>query len=191
MSNLISLLYGKDGLTDRKNADKLLQTNDVSSQYGLRLTTEDALELVKAHSESLQGYGRLEFGEGILEQLALAFCDSPYLNKNTYADSLMRFLELFYQTKNESMERMPDDLVIERMREAFNGACEGSFKRLATVMDTIAYNIRVYGSEIAPETEKPSQDHACCGHHHKTDEDEDEFTRYEGEEDENWRTVKF
>mgnify|MGYP001161896799 CR=1 FL=1 len=187
MSNLLSLFHSQNNLADQKSMDKLLQTNDLSSQYGLRLTSEDALELVQARNETLQGYGRLEFGKGVLEQLVLAFCDSPYLNEETYADSLLSFLELFYQTKNESMERMPDDLVIKRMKEAFNGSCEGSLKRLTIVMDTIAYNIRVYGSEVAPEEEKSS----CTHQQHDTEEDDEEYTNYEGEEDENWRTVKF
>lgn len=185
MGNLTFSPNSHNELTNQKNADKLLEINHLLSQYGLRLTPESAMALVKTRNQNLQDYERLEFGTGILEQLALAFCDSSYLNEETYVDSLMAFLELFYQTKNESMERMPDDLIIERMKEAFNGSCEGSLKRLEIVMDTIAYNVRVYGSETAPETDKSSDNHS------HVNEDEDDITGYESQEDKNWRSVKF
>lgn len=192
MSNLTSLLRGDNNLPSRRSIDSLLQTNEISSQYGLTLTRQDVLELVQARDDALRGFGRLEFGAGVLDRLALAFCDSPYFSSDTYADTLAELTELFYQTKSESLERMPDDLVIDRMKEAFNGACEGSLQRLAVVMDTIAYNIRVYGSEAAPEAEEPEHTHDC-GHHHGSDEEDDEpeVPFSEGEEDGNWRTVKF
>lgn len=185
MGNLTFSPNSHNELTNQKNADKLLEMNHLLSQYGLRLTPETALALIKARNQTLHDYGRLEFGTGILEQLALAFCDSSYLNEESYTDNLMSFLELFYRTKSESMERMPDELVIERMKEAFNGSCEGSFKRLEIVMDAIAYNIRVYGSETAPETKEASDNLS----HVNTDEDD--LTGYESQEDENWRSVKF
>ncbi len=190
MSNLTSLLRGENNLPSRRSRDSLLQTNEISSQYGLTLTQQDVTELVQVRDEALHGYGRLEFGAGILDRLALAFCDSPYVSADTYADILAELTELFYQVKSESFERMPDDLVIERMKEAFNGACEGSLQRLGVVMDTIAYNIRMYGTETAPEAEEAEHD---CGHHHESDEadDESEIPFSEGEEDGNWRTVKF
>ncbi|WP_101911163.1 DUF6323 family protein [Marasmitruncus massiliensis] len=192
MSNLTSLLRGENNLPSRRSMDSLLQTNEISSQYGLTLTQQDVVKLVQIRNEALRGYGRLEFGAGVLNRLALAFCDSPYVSSDTYADILAELTELFYQTKSESLERMPDDLVIDRMKEAFNGACEGSLKSLAIVMDTIAYNIRVYGTETAPEAEETEHTHDC-GHDHGPDEsdEESEFSFGEGEEDGNWRTVRF
>ncbi len=192
MGNLTTLFHSGNNLPSRRSMDSLLQTNETSSRYGLALTQQDAAELVQVRDEALRGYGRLEFREGILDRLALAFCDSPYVSADTYADILAELTELFYQTKSESLERMPDDLVIDRMKEAFNGSCEGSLKSLAIVMDTIAYNIRVYGTETAPEAEETEHAHDC-GHDHNPDEsgEESEFSFGEGEEDGNWRTVRF
>ncbi|MFQ8760661.1 MAG: DUF6323 family protein [Intestinimonas sp.] len=60
---------------------------------------------------------------------AEAFCSSPYLSRETYAETLNELVELFfYLYKSETGERVTDDGLIRYMRAAFDGPCGGSLE---------------------------------------------------------------
>ena len=55
----------------------------------------------------------------------------------------MRLQESFYLYKNESLDELTDDELLEFMKEAFDGRCQGSLEYLEeTVLEEFARNIR-------------------------------------------------
>lgn len=130
-------------LMRNKAADKLLFYNDESIKYGLVLTKEQAIRLLETKDEELRYHGRLEFGEGIIGKLITAFCDSPYMNKQNYSETLERLLEIFYYYKNETDEKLSDNELIDYMKTFFNGSCEGSLELLESrELDSLARALR-------------------------------------------------
>lgn len=97
----------------------------------MTLTAAQAAELVAARREALVQTGRVEFGSGVTEKLIRAFYTSPYLTKETYAETLQALTELFYQLKNETDDRVGDDALLAEMRARFDGDCGGSLDLLA------------------------------------------------------------
>lgn len=112
-------------------AQALLACNCRTAVYGLTLTEGEAAELARTQARALQTAGRIELGGGVLDRLALAFSDSPYLSQQNYADMLHGLTEMFYQFKNDCGDRISDDRLICFLRRAFDGPCAGSLELLA------------------------------------------------------------
>ena len=133
----------------RNQLQGIEEMNEKTQKFGLVLAVEDAKMLVERRRETLQEQQRVEFGEGILPKLIFAFCDSAYICQNNYADTLMRLQEIFYLYKNESMDELTDDELLEYMKRAFDGECEGSLEYLEeTVLEEFARNIRREGKSF-------------------------------------------
>lgn len=125
------------------NQQELLDTNDYVCRFGLSLTSEDVDMLLLRRRKCLSEQQRVEFGGGVLQKLIYAFCDSVYIRQDNYADTLASLQDIFYLYKNESMDILTDDELIELMREAFDGECEGSLEYLEeTCLEQIARAIR-------------------------------------------------
>lgn len=121
----------------------LLDCNSTTAGYGLTLTAEDAELLLAARADSLQEQQRVEFSGGILPQLIQAFCDSVYIHQDTYVQTLSDLQELFYIYKNEALDLLTDEELLNFMREQFDGVCYGSLEYLSgTCLERFAYAIR-------------------------------------------------
>lgn len=101
-----------------ETAGALLLHNEKTAEYGLALTNAQALMLSETHRESLERTGRVEFGRGAPGRLIDAFCDSPYMAREEYAETLCALTELFYALKNET--EIGDERLIVLMRAAFD-----------------------------------------------------------------------
>ncbi|HWR19745.1 MAG TPA: DUF6323 family protein [Clostridia bacterium] len=121
MGNGISLWETQRALQEQR----LRNCNLLSIKYNLRLTERDIQALTNARFSSLKETGRVEFGEGVLEKLIYAFCDSPYLEQETYAQTLSELQDAFYYFKNETLDFIADDDLIAFMKLHFDGDCEG------------------------------------------------------------------
>ena len=110
-------------------AAEITALNAVTVSAGLSLSQAQATALAASRVEALASTGRIEFGHGVTEKLILAFYTSPYLTKETYADTLCALTDLFYQLKND--DRVGDDELLAEMRARFDGECRGSFDLLA------------------------------------------------------------
>ena len=55
--------------------------------------------------------------------------------QENYADTLMRLQDIFYLYKNESLDELTDDELLEYMKEKFDGICAGD-------LDTFAREVR-------------------------------------------------
>lgn len=134
---------------------KLLGVNEYTERFGLTLTEEDAKLLLEDRRNRLVEKQRIEFGEGILPKLIEVFCDSPYIYQDNYVDTIGRLQDIFYEYKNESMDALADDELIEKMQVAFNGECQGSTDYLEeTILEELARNIRVGGERFLHESRR-------------------------------------
>lgn len=141
MANELSMLRQSVLASER---DAVLALNDTSSRYGLTLTPQD-VELLQTQREStLRDTGRVELGGGVLPKLVFAFCDSPYLQQDEYAQTLLLLQEAFYVFKGEAMETLSDDELIAAMKRTFDGRAEGDVDYLmGTSLTRLCRGIRL------------------------------------------------
>lgn len=122
---------------------QLLAFNEKTDIYGIRLTGADAKALISTQENALAQNGRFDFGTGIIVKIVFAFCDSPYLTQENYAETIHELIEIFYHFKNETLEALDDDTLIELMKEYFDEVCEGSLELLEMKdLETMAQNLR-------------------------------------------------
>jgi hypothetical protein len=108
--------------------------------------------LARRQAESLRETGRIEFGSGILKKLALAFCDSPFIQPEVWADTLARLQTIFYALKNETGDRLGDDDLIFRMVTRFNRTVGGSLDALeSTAPEWFLHSGAEHGWEVEDE----------------------------------------
>lgn len=105
--------------------------NERTARFGLRLSETQLRALEDRRDRALRETGRVEFGGGILKQLILTFCGSPYLLQQEYEETLAALQDAFYALKNETGDRIPDDELIDAMRRAYDGKAGGSVEALA------------------------------------------------------------
>lgn len=138
MDNCLMLL-----LSEQKQMDCIRETNEYTHQFGLHLTDGEIQELIMRRRECLSEQQRVEFGNGILEQIIFAFCDSDFLYQENYAETIARLQDIFYLYKNESMDELTDDELLKIMKDAFEGECQGSLAYLEeTCLEQFARDIR-------------------------------------------------
>lgn len=112
-------------------AQELRACNELTARFGLVLSETQIQCLVERRFTALRDTGRIEFGEGILKKLIYAFCDSPYITQENYEETILDLQDSFYYFKNESMDRIADDELIEFMKIVFDGRAQGSFDYLS------------------------------------------------------------
>jgi hypothetical protein len=132
-------------IVQKQSINEIIKCNDFTAQYGIVLTYEQAVELVEARFESLSANGRIELGGGVIDKIIREFCDSPYVTRYNYAETIQELLKLFYFYKNETLDLLSDDELIKFMKESFNNSCSGSIELLGErELDKMANNLR-YG----------------------------------------------
>lgn len=130
-------------VTGQNQLQKVLEMNQKTEQFGLSLTHEEVKMLVERRKESLKAERRVEFGEGILPKLIFNFCDSAYIDQSSYADTIARLQEIFYLYKNEMLDEISDDELIQFMKEQYEEVCFGDLDYLeGTCLDNFAQAIR-------------------------------------------------
>ena len=138
-------------LLQKAAMEDTLKCNAFTQKFGLALTAEQAMQLAKTRAKSLESCGRIEFGGGIVEKLIWAFCDSPYVHPDSYAQTMQELVECFYFYKNDTLDLCSDDEMVSFMAKAFNGVCQGSVELLRDrEMEKMAANLR-YGRPMDNE----------------------------------------
>ena len=87
-------------IIQKQAIDEIEKCNDFTFRFGLTLSRQDAVELVKTRTLSLKNYGRIEFGGGVVDKIIREFCDSPYISMDNYVETLHGLIEIFYFYKN-------------------------------------------------------------------------------------------
>lgn len=127
---------------------ELQKCNSMTARFGLVLSEGQMQTLVARRFEALHNTGRVEFGEGIMEKIIYAFCDSPYLTQENYEETLIELQNSFYYYKNESEDQLTDDELIDYMKRLFDGKAQGSLEYLlGTSLEELCRNSR-YGYEF-------------------------------------------
>ena len=116
-------------LTPREGGD-LLALNETTAGYGLLLTPAQATELAAVQQRALSDTGRVEFGEGAAAKLVRALCASPYVDRETWADTLAGMTALFYALKSGTHDRLTDGELIDAMVRVFDGRAHGAMEVL-------------------------------------------------------------
>lgn len=130
-------------LAIQKQMKDLMACNDYTKQFWIQLSEKEALDLVKERRENLIRQERIEFGEGIITKLIFIFCDSAYIYQDNYVETIQRLQEIFYLYKNESLDELTDDELLEYMKEQFDGKCQGDLDYLEdTALEAFARKIR-------------------------------------------------
>jgi hypothetical protein len=130
-------------MQQKQELARILECNSRSEKYGLKLSEEEAKKLMLSRKTSLSDSQRVEFGEGILPKLIFHFCDSQYINQDNYTETLEQLQELFYSFKNETMDEMTDDELLEFMKDQYEEVCFGDIDYLAgTCLERLAAAVR-------------------------------------------------
>ncbi|MBQ2774882.1 MAG: hypothetical protein IJF40_03195 [Clostridia bacterium] len=126
-----------------KDCELVSQCNQETSKYGLTLTDKEITQLQVQRFEALKSSGRVEFGQGILRPLIMKFCDSQFIHKSNYAETLAALQEMFYYFKTESGDYLSDNELLTIMKSIFDGAAQGSLEYLNSMgLETICRAIK-------------------------------------------------
>lgn len=132
-----------EALNKQNQLGQIEKANQYSEKYGLTLNEEDTKLLMQQQRQTLKAERRVEFGESVLPKIIYAFCDSDYISQSTYTEDLIRLQEIFYAYKNEMLDEITDDELLEFMKEQFETVCFGDFDYLeGTCLDVFAQAIR-------------------------------------------------
>lgn len=123
-------MFSLERLSQKLALEEILESNDRSGLYGLKLTPQDALVLIESRNQALVSHGRIEVGSATIGKIVDAFLDSPYIQQADYVAILDDLIETFYYMKNEMFEVISDDDLIELMAEYYNGKSGGSIELL-------------------------------------------------------------
>lgn len=137
-----------------KTARELEELNPLTAKFGLTLTAAAAQALSTRRYKALSDAGRVEFRGGVLKELAIAFCDSPYIENDAWEQTLADLQDCFYYFKSESRDTLTDEELIAYMRNYFDDKCEGSTDYLmGTSLEALcrAARLKSYGLEDEDE----------------------------------------
>lgn len=130
-------------LLERTQIQKVMESNQYTEQYGLTLREQDAEILAQERKSTLIEQKRVEFGESILPRIIYEFCDSAFISQSNYVESLTRLQEIFFLYKNEMLDEISDEELLNFMKEQFETVCFGDFDYLeGTCLDIFAQAVR-------------------------------------------------
>lgn len=129
MDTSLSLRGAQTALAMRE----LRESNELSARFGLTLSESQMALLVRGRMVALERTGRVEFGGGVMKKLIYAFCDSPFIQRDAYAETLFALQDDFYELKNEAEDMVTDDELIDAMKVMFDGRAQGSLEYLEGV----------------------------------------------------------
>lgn len=120
-NNIILRSLQKEAMAIAKN--EILQINDKSSIYGLILTNEDVEEIMKSRDYSLKNYGRIDLNMDITKKIINNIYPSQYTDKDDYVEIINDLQDIFYFFKNETLDQISDDEVIDTIIEFYEKTC--------------------------------------------------------------------
>lgn len=112
-------------------AEALSRLLPLMERYGMTLTPAQQSTLLRREREAVENTGRILLGPGVLPKLAYAFCDSPFLQREEWAQTLGELTELFYALKSDGEGFFTDDELVAEMADRFNQEAQGSLEYMA------------------------------------------------------------
>ncbi|MCD1261753.1 hypothetical protein B5M42_023430 [Paenibacillus athensensis] len=135
----------------------LLEQNRYTQPHGLTLSPDDAHLLLAVREQALGHYDRVEIGVGAAAALIEVFAASVHMEADSFAGTLAELLELFYAIKSDTEDRIGDLVLIEAMKERFDGECGGAIELLRGSMEEYASRFR---SGLTPGEESEDEEDA-------------------------------
>ncbi|BCN30650.1 DUF6323 family protein [Anaeromicropila herbilytica] len=130
-------------IQQKNEIQKVIECNEYTKKYGVILSEKDVIELYHSRKDALIEQERIELGGSILPKLIFQFCDSAYIYQDNYLEMLEGLQDIFYLYKNESLDELTDDELLEYMKEHFEEECQGSLDYLAdTCLEDYCRNLR-------------------------------------------------
>ncbi|GFI21291.1 hypothetical protein IMSAGC011_00052 [Lachnospiraceae bacterium] len=130
-------------ILEQTQIQKVMESNQYTEQYGLILAEQDTKVLMQERKSTLMEQKRVEFGESILPRIIYEFCDSAFISQSNYLESLIRLQEIFFLYKNEMLDEISDEELLNFMKQQFETVCFGDFDYLeGTCLDLFAQAIR-------------------------------------------------
>ncbi|MCI2058975.1 MAG: DUF6323 family protein [Oscillibacter sp.] len=157
MEDLSFLLPAGQSLTAAKQeAERCMP---MLRKFGLTLTEQELGTLAERRAQALRSTGRVEFGGSALPALIRGFCDSPYLQRDTCAETLGSLQELFYQLKNLTEDGLTDEELVRAMRTLYDGRAGGSVEYLEGVTaEELRRAAEGQPANTLPETEEDADE---------------------------------
>lgn len=133
----MAYLKEKEAIMDNENMDLILgnitkkeldlidKSNININKFGLSITREEAKEIIISKNDTLKKYKRIEFSSDLTEKIIYIFSDSDYIDRNNYIDTIKELIDIFYNFKNETEDKLTDDELLNFMREQFDNICFG------------------------------------------------------------------
>lgn len=121
IGNMELILYN----ITKKEIDLIEKSNVNINRFGLSITREEAKEIIISKNETLKKYKRIEFSYGLTEKIIYIFSDSEYIDRNNYIDTIKDLVDIFYNFKNKTEDKLTDDELLNFMREQFDDVCYG------------------------------------------------------------------
>lgn len=112
--------------TTQSVSREILELNELSREYGLVLSAEEAMVLSETRGKALADNERIEIGVGAIAKIIKRFSTSRYVNENDYAWILNELTEIFYYIKTETNDTVSDDALVDELFKSFELNCRGS-----------------------------------------------------------------
>lgn len=142
----------------KQKAD-ILSLNEKSIEYALFLTEKDAEMLVQAGKDNISMQDRIEFGKSATTKIIKKFMKSTYISQSDYADTLAGLIYIFYEAKEESLDVLTDDEVIDIMYNFYENESGGSLEVLqGRDMDYLCRKIRNTANAIIDDDDNLSEE---------------------------------
>lgn len=142
-------MFITESIMKEQAISEILKCNEKTSQYQLTLSKEEAILLIDARRDALKATHRIEIGGGTINKLIEHFKDSPYISQYNYVSTLGELIDTFYYFKNETLDTISDDELMDVMKELFDGQCRGSMELLqGREMERVAHDVRFGVNDI-------------------------------------------
>ncbi|GFP76581.1 DUF6323 family protein [Clostridium fungisolvens] len=151
-----NLMFMRNSILTNQTLSEIQQINEETLEYGLKLSENDIKAILETRNTALSSNGRVEFGGGLIKKIITAFCDSPFIHKHNYVETITDLVDAFYYFKNETLEEISDDDLIEFMKECFNEKCQGDldllrYRYLYQLVHNVKYGANDYLKEDMEE----------------------------------------
>ncbi len=113
------------GISVLQEKNAVLETNIKAADCGLQLTEKEAEMLVITGKDAITEQDRVEFGKSATVKIIEKFMHSTFITQADYADTIAALIDVFYEVKEESMDLLTDEEVIEEMYDCFENESGG------------------------------------------------------------------
>jgi len=114
--------------------------------------------IVKVGKEAMTVHDRIEIGKSVTVKIIEKFIQSTYISPREYAETIAKLIEIFYEVKEESLDFLDDDEVIEIMFNFFETQSMGSLELLQSRdMDYLCQQIRKTAYGILEDEQKKEE----------------------------------